>query len=103
MGIIFTNNINKMTTLEVFLNILGFLALSYYVGLRLYKIHMDFTEDKPKLSYYIPTAVSCILFLAYGIGLNYYPIIATAVVEFIASFILILYKYNKRKTNMGFY
>jgi hypothetical protein len=80
-----------MTGLELLFNILGFIALFYYVCLRIYKIKCDFTEGTPEWKYYVPTAIASVLVIVYGAGFGLGPVIATGCIEFLISFIMLTY------------
>lgn len=80
-----------MTSTDILFNVLGFVALFYYVCLRLYKIKYDFTDATPEWKYYVPTAIASLLIITYGIVYTLGPLIATGCLEFLISFIMILY------------
>jgi hypothetical protein len=54
-----------MTGLDYIFNALGFIALFYYVFLRLHKIKCDFTENFADWAYYVPTAIASVLMITY--------------------------------------
>ncbi len=80
-----------MSFLDFLFNVLGFIALFYYVCLRTYKIKYDFTEGTPEWKYYIPTAIASVFVIVYGAAYTLGPLIATGCIEFLASFIMIFY------------
>ena len=80
-----------MTGLDFLFNALGFLALFYYVFLRLYKIKYDFTESTGEWTYYIPTAIASVFVVTYGAAYTLPPLIVSGCIEFLISFVMLFY------------
>ncbi len=80
-----------MTGLDFLFNALAFVALFYYVFLRLYKIKYDFTEGTGEWTYYIPTAIAAIFVITYGAAYTLPPLIASGCIEFLLSFGMLFY------------
>ena len=80
-----------MTGLDFLFNVLGFVALLYYVLLRLHKIKYDFTKGTGEWTYYIPTAIASIFVITYGAAYTLAPVIISGCIEFLFSFVMLFY------------
>jgi len=87
--------------LEFIFNFIGALSLLFYVSFRIKKIYDDYHNNHSfAVRYYLPTAIACILIFIYGIVFTLWPIIISSSLEFIISFIVLIYYSCKMRGNL---
>lgn len=86
---------------DIIINVLGTLALLFYVVHRFFKIKQDFREETPYIKFYVPSALCCVMVFITGIYFMVYPLIVSSLVEFVGSFVLIVYYYIHRVNRLS--